>query len=88
MDTFALVIGNNNYTSVNKLTNAVNDAKAIADVFEKLQYDITLMIDIKSNKLSGLLDKFEYLLDCSIGSASPSITGETRVCDSSNMSMG
>ncbi|PAU92648.1 peptidase C14 [Aliifodinibius salipaludis] len=59
MNTFALVIGNDEYEFVNKLTNAVNDAKAIAEVFEKLQYDVNLKTDIKSDRISEILDEFE-----------------------------
>lgn len=59
MKTLALVIGNNNYHETAKLTNAVNDATAIADVFKKLQYDTVLEIDCNTDKYSELLQWFE-----------------------------
>jgi hypothetical protein len=59
MKTYALVIGNNEYETVDKLKNAVNDAKAVAEAFEKLQYDVKLKLDIKSDDVSNLLDEFE-----------------------------
>lgn len=59
MKTLALVIGNNNYHETAKLTNAVNDATAIADVFKKLQYHTVLEIDCNTDKYSELLQWFE-----------------------------
>lgn len=59
MKTYALVIGNNEYEFVDKLSNAVSDAEAIAEVFDKLQYEVELKTDIKSNEISDLLDDFK-----------------------------
>lgn len=40
MKVIAVVIGNNNYYDPYKLNNAVNDAKSIADVFNRLGYTV------------------------------------------------
>jgi len=57
--TLALVIGNNNYSKNAKLENAINDAKAMLSVFEKLGYDVIFKEDITSNNCSELLLQFE-----------------------------
>jgi len=59
LKTLALVIGNNNYSKNAKLENAINDAKAMASVFEKLGYDVIFKEDITSNNCSELLSQFE-----------------------------
>lgn len=59
MKTLALVIGNNNYSKNAKLENAINDAKAMSSVFEKLGYDVIFNEDITSNNCSELLSQFE-----------------------------
>ena len=38
MKVLAIVIGNNDYPEPDKLTNAVADAEAMRDVFERLGY--------------------------------------------------
>lgn len=62
MKTLALVLGNNNYHETAKLTNAVNDATSIADVFKKLQYDVILETDCNTEKYNELLVDFEEKL--------------------------
>ncbi|WP_234571965.1 caspase family protein [Rhodohalobacter sp. 614A] len=59
MKTLALVIGNNDYEASAKLTNAVNDANAIAEIFTKLQYDVILKTNCKSEQYSEILEEFE-----------------------------
>lgn len=59
MKTLALVVGNNNYSKNAKLENAVNDAKAISDIFEKLGYDVIFKEDMSNADCSELLSQFE-----------------------------
>lgn len=59
MKTLALVIGNNDYESSAKLTNAENDANSIAKIFTKLQYDVILRTNCKSDQYSEILEEFE-----------------------------
>lgn len=59
MKTLALVIGNNGYTGNAKLDNAINDATAIAEVFERLGFDIIFKQDCNANDFSDLLADFE-----------------------------
>jgi len=58
MRTLAVVIGNNEYYKNAKLENAVNDAKAIADVFAKLGYDVIYGQDCSINDSVKILDEF------------------------------
>jgi len=58
MKTLALVIGIDNYKYGRKLTNAVNDAIAIADTFKKMQYEVLLRLDCDINDCSEILDEF------------------------------
>lgn len=59
MRTLALVIGNNNYNGTSKLENAINDAKAVSDVFEKLGYDVIYKEDCNSSDYGNLLLEFD-----------------------------
>jgi Caspase domain len=59
MKILAIVIGNNNYYENAKLDNAINDAKAIKDVFERLGYDIIYKEDCKIDNYIELLIEFE-----------------------------
>lgn len=59
MQVLALVIGNNNYFEPDKLKNAVNDAKAIEDVFHRLGYSVLSGYDCNNAKNDELLHVFE-----------------------------
>lgn len=59
MKTLALVIGNNNYNGTSKLNNAVNDAKSVSEVFEKLGYDVIYQQDCNSSDYGKLLTEFD-----------------------------
>ncbi len=59
MKTLALVVGNNNYSKNAKLENAINDAKAISEIFEKLGYDVIFKEDMSNADCSELLSQFE-----------------------------
>ena len=60
MKTLALVIGNNNYLESDrvKLNNAVNDATAIADTFNRLDYDVIFRIDCTPQNYNEALKEF------------------------------
>lgn len=58
MKTLALIIGNNEYHENAKLTNAVNDARAIKDAFEKLEFDVIYRENCNVANASELLDEF------------------------------
>ncbi|EKT3967385.1 caspase family protein [Flavobacterium psychrophilum] len=62
MKTLAIVIGNNNYYENAKLDNAINDAKGIANVFERLGYDIIYKEDCTINDYIELLTQFEAII--------------------------
>lgn len=59
MNTLALVIGNNDYSGRAKLENAINDAKAIADVFKRLGYEVIYKENCKASDYSDALKQFE-----------------------------
>ena len=59
MKTIALVIGNNNYAGTSKLTNAVNDAKEIAETFQKLGFDVIHKTDCNTTDCTDILIEFE-----------------------------
>lgn len=59
MKTLALVIGNNNYSGQSKLTNAVNDANAIAEIFGKLGFNVIHKTDCNVSDYTELLTAFE-----------------------------
>ena len=55
----ALVIGNNGYSAVPALSNAIQDAKAISDEFKKLGFTkVTLATDLSYNSMSDALKRF------------------------------
>lgn len=62
MKTLAIIIGNNNYFSGYELTNAENDAKDIAKVFEEYNYDVRLYLNITKPQISDILVSYETLL--------------------------
>ena len=55
MKTLAVVIGNNEYYDPNKLNNAVNDAKAMAEAFGRLGFDVRLYCDYTSAQCTEVL---------------------------------
>lgn len=59
MRTLAVVIGNNSYYKGCELTNAVEDAKAMADVFNRLGYDVILTTDMNADQSFALLQEFD-----------------------------
>lgn len=59
MKTLALVIGNDNYHKLKELTNAVNDATEIGNIFQKLGYDVILKTDITSKESDDTLKELE-----------------------------
>ncbi len=59
MKTTALILGNNAYYKGSELENAVNDATAIAEVFERLGIDVVLKTDCKATDIPNLMTEFE-----------------------------
>ncbi len=59
MKTLAIIIGNNKYHESAELENAVNDAKSIQQVFERLGYDVICKLDCTVDDYAGLLNEFE-----------------------------
>jgi len=59
MKTLTLVIGNNEYYEGAKLTNAVSDATGMAQIFERLGYDIIFKTNCVANDYTELLAEFE-----------------------------
>ncbi|MGV3504723.1 MAG: caspase family protein [Adhaeribacter sp.] len=59
MRTLAITIGNNNYYESAKLDNPINDAKAMADVFARLGYDVIHKEDCSINDCVELLNEFD-----------------------------
>lgn len=62
MKTLAVVIGNDKYYKDAKLENAVNDAKAMADIFKRLGYDVILGLDCSMKESTDILIEFEKQL--------------------------
>lgn len=63
MDRIALVIGNSNYSSVSKLTNPKNDANDIESVLQKLNFNVTKLLDASLIEIQQAVNKFLYELD-------------------------
>lgn len=59
MKTLTLVIGNNEYYDGAKLTNAISDATGMAQIFERLGYDIIYKVNCVAKDYTELLDEFE-----------------------------
>ena len=55
----ALVIGNDNYLSVERLRNARNDAKLMADTLREAKFDVTEVNDLDRNKFWLAIDNFK-----------------------------
>jgi uncharacterized caspase-like protein len=54
----ALVIGNSNYTTVNKLPNPVNDARAVADDLKAAGFDVTMSLDLTQVDMRRAIQSF------------------------------
>jgi Caspase domain len=54
----ALVIGNSNYVNLPKLANPANDARAIADVLQKIGYKTHLVLDASEQNIRREVRKF------------------------------
>jgi len=63
MKTLALVIGNDKYSGKHILENAINDAKAIAETFEKLGYEVIYLSDCNHEQFADTLYDFEQKLE-------------------------
>lgn len=59
----ALVVGIDKYDQANKLDNAVNDAKAIADILGKLKFYVCDFYDIDIDKWDKVFSEFCKDLD-------------------------
>ncbi len=59
MKVLAVVIGNNKYYEPDELKNAVNDAKAMEDVFHRLGYSVISAYDCNTDKYAEILKKFD-----------------------------
>ena len=55
----ALVIGNGDYTSVEKLPNPTRDADAIADVLRELNFDVLKGINLDRDAMVEIIAQFE-----------------------------
>lgn len=63
MKTLAITIGNNSYCeAAAKLDNAVNDARAMTDVFSRLGYDVIHKEECTINDCVELLNKFDHII--------------------------
>lgn len=58
----ALVIGNSNYTQVPTLPNPQNDARAIAEVLKRLNFEVVLALDVTRQTMAEPLSQFSRLL--------------------------
>lgn len=56
---FALCIGNDNYTHMQKLDSAINDAKAIAEKLQNLGFDVSVSTDTDLLTLIEVLSELE-----------------------------
>lgn len=59
----ALVIGNDRYKNISKLSNAVEDAKAIAANLTKFGYSVSLKLDLTEKDLKAALRAFKNQVD-------------------------
>ena len=59
MKVIAVVIGNDNYYDPYKLNNAVNDAKSMVDVFNRLGYTVLSGYDCDNKRYEDLLRHLE-----------------------------
>ena len=63
MDRIALVIGNSNYLNVSKLNNPKNDANDIELVLQKLQFNVTKLLDASLSEIQNAVNDFLQRLD-------------------------
>ncbi|MGE0035855.1 MAG: caspase family protein [Xanthobacteraceae bacterium] len=63
----ALVIGNGAYQHAPALPNPPNDARAVAEAFRKLGFDVTLVVDADRRQMVDALNRFGGRLDGGIG---------------------
>lgn len=63
MKVLAIVIGNNEYFEGSKLTNAVNDAQGMADIFSRLGYDVMFWKDVNTIVIEEVLEKYAANID-------------------------
>jgi len=59
----ALVIGNNNYRSVQPLANAAEDAKSMAENLHSVGYQVTLRLDLNEKEMKAALRNFSSQVD-------------------------
>ena len=59
----ALVIGNNRYTKISTLQNAVQDAQSIADSLEAVGYKVTLLKNLNQSDMKAEIRKFKTNVD-------------------------
>ena len=63
MDRIALVIGNSDYSNVGKLNNPKNDADDIASILNKLNFDVTKIMDANLIDIQKSVNDFLQALD-------------------------
>lgn len=56
---YALIIGNNTYAEFEPLDNSVNDAIALSTILKKLDFTVTLKMDMNSSEAKATLENFE-----------------------------
>ena len=73
MDRIALVIGNSDYSNVGKLNNPKNDADDIASILNKLNFDVTKIMD------ANLIDIQKSVNDFSVAYGLPHMFGVNHI---------
>jgi len=61
----ALIIGNSNYTTLESLSNPLNDATAIAKALGALEFDVDLLIDASLDVMKNGVGEFQSKLNSS-----------------------
>lgn len=59
MNVLAIIIGNNDYPEPDKLTNAIADAKAMCDVFQRLGYHAIPFFDFRNKDIPVIMEMIE-----------------------------
>ncbi len=59
----ALVIGNNNYLSVQPLANAAEDARSMAESLQNVGYQVTLRLDLNEKEMKAALRNFSVQVE-------------------------
>lgn len=59
----ALVIGNDAYSAVSKLSKAVNDAKTMSETLQEIGYEVILATDVSRREMNEKLQQFVSRLD-------------------------